>query len=230
MRRWYALGLGGLLGALGLVTEQVLAGGPLVRFDYAVHDRRFDLRYPHAHEVMSYLVMLGQRGPALAPVLVAAVVLARRARSWRPVVVPGLALLALTVLVGAGKLWTGRLRPADGSAAVFASGGIIYPSGHAANVVLSGGLLVWLLVRYGPVRRLAPGLALTALASLVVGIGCVYLDTHWVSDLLAGWLTGAAVLLATMWVDRSAPARHDRQGIGHRTGTPSPVDQGTLTR
>lgn len=203
IRHRYALGLGAVLAAFALVTEQVVRSGPLVRLDYAVHDRRVDLHYPHAYDAMYYLVMIGQRGLALAPALVAAALLARRVRSWRPVVVLGLAVLALNLLVGAGKLYTERPKPADGSAAVFVPGGIIFPSGHAANVVLTWGLLAYLLVQYGPVRRVAPGMALTALAALIVGVASVYLDTHWVSDILAGWLAGTAVLVATVWADRS---------------------------
>jgi hypothetical protein len=33
-----------------------------------------------------------------------------------------------------------------------------------------------------------------------VGLCTVYLDTHWVSDVLGGWIAGVLVLIALPWV------------------------------
>jgi membrane-associated phospholipid phosphatase len=37
---------------------------------------------------------------------------------------------------------------------------------------------------------------------LIVGIGSIYLDTHWVTDILSGWLSGIAILMVTIALDR----------------------------
>ena len=43
-----------------------------------------------------------------------------------------------------------------------------------------------------------------------MSIAAVYLDHHWVIDVLAGWATAViAVFLARRWVAMASPARHD---------------------
>jgi hypothetical protein len=43
-----------------------------------------------------------------------------------------------------------------------------------------------------------------------VGLTTIYLGTHWVSDVLAGWAAGALILLA---VPALMPAAHRAEGI-----------------
>ena len=214
-RHRFAVIFGLALIALTWIVEQVLASGSLVTLDYTVHYLRLDLRYPQIYTTMFYLVMIGQRGPTAIPALAVTVLLAWRQRSWRPLVLFGGSLFALNLLVAAGKFATARLKPADSSAALF-DGGTIFPSGHASNVVLTWGIVAYLLVHYGPVRRLRVGAIATAVASLIVGVASIYLDTHWVSDILAGWLTGLLILMAAIAVDR----RHPPATGQHRSGTP----------
>lgn len=197
-------------GATVFVIEQVLVSGTLVDFDYYVHYLRLDQRYPSVYNPIFYLVMLGQRGPTAIPAFVVACILAWRRRSWRPALALGLSLLTLNLIVGVGKLWTARLKPSDNSTALF-SGGIIFPSGHASNVVVTWGVVAYLLVRYGPLRKYWPGALVTTIATLIVGLSSIYLDTHWVSDILAGWLLGLAIVMATVWLDRRVPAGWSRR-------------------
>jgi len=205
IRHRFAITLTSVLLALTAITQQVLVMGPLVSGDYAVHNLRIDLRYPQFYDAMLYLVMVGQRGPTAIPAIVLAVALAVRARTWRPVLLLGFALLALNCAVGLVKLSVARALPADNTAAVFVNNGIIYPSGHASNVIVTWGIATYLLVRYGPMKRYEIGVVVTATASLIVGIGSIYLDTHWVSDILAGWLSGIAILMITVALDRRFP-------------------------
>lgn len=205
IRRRFAITLTVVLVALTVITQQVLVMGPLVSGDYRVHNLHFDLRYPQFYDAMLYLVMIGQRGPTAIPVLILAAVLARRMRNWRPLFVLGFALLSLNVVVGTAKLCIARALPADNTAAVFVNNGIIYPSGHASNVVVTWGIATYLLARYGPLKRYDIGIAITVMASLIVGIGSIYLDTHWVTDILSGWLSGIAILMITIALDRHYP-------------------------
>ena len=69
-----------------------------------------------------------------------------------------------------------------------------FPSGHALTATVSCGLLLWLLHRYGasrPVRRAA--LAVAVVSVLGVGFTRLYLGVHWPSDVVGGWLLGAAL-------------------------------------
>jgi membrane-associated phospholipid phosphatase len=152
--------------------------------------------------VLKY-VMLGQRGPSSHVAFVYLVYRAIRLRSWRPLVLFITALTMLNVTVGAIKLATGRLGPAltTHPRAVF-DGGDIFPSGHTSNAVVIFGVLAMVAVEY---RR--AWIALAVFVSTTVGLSTIFLDTHWVTDVLGGWLAGVLVLLALpatyAWVEQS---------------------------
>ncbi|MCQ6554723.1 phosphatase PAP2 family protein [Streptomyces sp. C10-9-1] len=85
-----------------------------------------------------------------------------------------------------------------------------FPSGHAMTAALGCGLLVWLVRRWSPSRRLLAAAAAAAAVSIAgVGLTRVYLGVHWPSDVLAGWLLGlAAAALAVYGAERrTAPRR-----------------------
>ena len=120
------------------------------------------------------------------------------ARDLRPLVALATATLLLNASVGLVKTVIGRLGPLQlgpaalgpGGSAVFAHG-TIFPSGHAANAVVTWGLLAWLARAHRRLWGIAAGLLAAS-----VGLTTLYLGTHWVSDVLAGWVAGGLVLLA----------------------------------
>lgn len=202
---WLRLSAVVVTALLVFVCWQVVASGFMVTFDYWMHWVRPDQRFPQFYGPMYYVVMLGQRGPTAIPAMGLAVLLSVRRRLLRPFLLVGLSLLALNFVVGVQKLYFARLMPSDNSAAVFA-GGIIFPSGHTANVVLTWGIVAVALLRYGPLRNARAAATVVAVVSLVVGCASIYLDTHWVTDILAGWLNGALVLIVAAAIDRRYPA------------------------
>jgi membrane-associated phospholipid phosphatase len=145
------------------------------------------------------LAVIGQRAYSAPVLLVVAVFLSWRRRIWRPFTLALIGLLALNVVVGAMKLAIARPSPRTGDFLAF-GGGTDFPSGHTSNTVLTWGLVAWLLLAFSrPVptltrQRVAYGLV--ALASVVVGFASLYLRTHWLSDIVAGWAVGFLILVA----------------------------------
>ncbi|MEU8701988.1 phosphatase PAP2 family protein [Streptomyces sp. NPDC048680] len=70
-----------------------------------------------------------------------------------------------------------------------------FPSGHAMTAAVSCGLLLWLLHRRGAGPRMwRAALAAAWVSVLGVGVTRLYLGVHWPSDVLGGWLLGAALV------------------------------------
>jgi undecaprenyl-diphosphatase len=92
-----------------------------------------------------------------------------------------------------------------------------FPSGHSLfSFVLYGLIAYSVLTRRDPLPR---RLILTfACATLVLGIGLsrIYLGMHWPTDVLAGYLTAAIWLAASIAIDRlwRASFAHSRAGLG----------------
>jgi YegS/Rv2252/BmrU family lipid kinase len=84
-----------------------------------------------------------------------------------------------------------------------------FPSGHAASTAALAGILIVLavmLIRRAGLRRAVCGGAF-ALA-LIVGADRVLLGRHFPSDVLGGWLLGAAVVLLWLGLYSPVPRRH----------------------
>jgi membrane-associated phospholipid phosphatase len=195
------------------VLVDIFVEGPLTKLDVAFYKW-------HPHESVAGLHRwawlydkFGQRSVLLPILLLVAGVLARRHRTWRPLVLAFTSFFILNVVVGVMKIVIGRTETHTGDPSVL-NGGIIFPSGHSSNMVLTGGVLVYLLSRYTdhpPVRRV---IALwTALTSLTIATS-LYLATHWISDLIGGVLVGGLLLQAVIIFDRkTAHVRDDPPAI-----------------
>ncbi|MFI9155979.1 phosphatase PAP2 family protein [Kitasatospora aureofaciens] len=177
-----------------LVLAGVLLNTDLVDLDWSVRLLRPYERWPSLEPVLNAWVVVGQRGPSAIAAFAWLLWRARRLGRLRPLLVMGVALLLLNITVGAVKIVTGRLGPHYaqyvGSPELF-SGGTIFPSGHTANAVVTWGVLAYLAVRW---RR--TGAVIAAATACSIGLTTVYLGTHWVSDVLAGWAAGLLVLLS----------------------------------
>ncbi|MDT0381860.1 phosphatase PAP2 family protein [Streptomyces sp. DSM 42041] len=186
-----------------LIVAAVLLTTELVRWDWQLMLLRPYKQWPEFHAFLDYFVVLGQRGPTA--VLVAAWLGWRswRQRTLRPLLVLASALLVLNVSVGAVKIGLGRLGPhyatQVGSAELFA-GGDIFPSGHTANAVVTWGILAYLATTPRARRVLS---VVAAVFALGVGATTVYLGTHWLSDVLLGWVAGLIILLGLPWCEPS---------------------------
>ncbi len=174
----------------------VVRWSPFLDIDRDVFHLDLIQRYPGWFYPLHTYVMLGQRAPATVVALPWFLWRSWKSRSPRPLVMLATALIVLNLSVGVVKLATGRLGPhATPKVHAVFEGGDIFPSGHVSNAVVLYGLIAMLAVSY---RRLVFWSAV--FVSVTVGLSTVYLDTHWVSDVLGGWLAGVLVLIVLPWV------------------------------
>jgi YegS/Rv2252/BmrU family lipid kinase len=129
-------------------------------------------------------------------VITAVVAIALATKGYRRAAIWTIGVMATTgILVVVLKQLIGRDRP------VFENPLIVYnsysfPSGHAAGIAGAIGVAIVLtrmLVRRRGVRRLA--LVLSLVVGLLVGADRIFLGVHNVSDVVAGYLLGAGVVL-----------------------------------
>jgi membrane-associated phospholipid phosphatase len=196
----------------GLITQQVLANTWIRRVDEWIYNREFLLVTPGKTPTLVMLVDdLGLRSVTALVLLVTATLIGRRFKSWRPFNLSLLSLLLLNLTVGASKLLFGRTKPQTGFDLVFTDSGLSYPSGHAANAILTWGIFAYLIFRYSH-KEPFEGMRLTLFVSIITAGVCLaslYRNTHWFSDLLGGLFIGSALLVLIIAIDRSI--KSDRQ-------------------
>jgi membrane-associated phospholipid phosphatase len=205
--KWSTLFFAGFI----VVTQQVITNGPLIALDARIANAgRTD--FPSWIDfILMRIDDLGLRGLTSIALLIAAFYIARRFKTWRPLNLAILSLIALNLTVGLSKLLIGRTKPQLNVDLIYA-GGLSYPSGHASNALLSWGVLAYLIYRYAHVDRYRGRLASTgvALISLSVCVVSLFRNTHWLSDLVGGLFIGAALLVMVIAVDRFVPSNSQR--------------------
>jgi membrane-associated phospholipid phosphatase len=201
--RWSALLFGGFL----LVTQQVYTYGPLTYFDKKINSSSKPQFEGLAGFILRRLDDLGLRGVTATALLIVAVFIAWKFKTWRPLNLAILSLISLNLVVGFFKFWLGRTKPKVGIDLLH-FGGMSYPSGHASNALLTWGVLAYLIYRYAHVDRYQGRLASAGVAtiSLTVCVVSLVRDTHWFSDLLGGLFIGGALLVMVIAIDRYWPS------------------------
>lgn len=202
--RWSVLFFIGFL----FITAQVLRTGPLITWDEKINKTprpRFD---GFSGFLLRRIDDLGLRWLTATILLLAAAYIAYKFKTWRPLNLALLSLLALNLIVGTFKILLGRTKPRLGVDLIHA-GGMSYPSGHASNAVLSWGILAYLIYRYAKVDRYQGRLASAGvvLLSLTICVVSLIRHTHWFTDLLAGLFIGTSILIAVIAVDRFVPSK-----------------------
>ena len=113
-------------------------------------------------------------------------------RRWRALAAWVLTWACAEVILSAAKVYFHRGRPPS---PLVATVGYSFPSGHAVVGAATAVALVLVLVPPGRERRKWEAAAIAF--AFVMGFSRVYLDAHWLSDVVAGVLLGTGVALGS---------------------------------
>lgn len=192
----------GLLAAY-LVLALAAAQQQFLPFDRSVRGWVQPMRSGWLDVSMEAVSFLGDPAGLIPLILIASAILWRASRHWAlllPVLMAGTGVLQL-----AGKWAADRPRP---NAAPWG-----FPSGHVLSLAVFFGILAFLLVTLsGRHRRWRASACLACGAAVgLVAASRIYLDMHWLSDVIGGFALGAAYLLivigAAQALARRAAAR-----------------------
>ena len=182
----------------GVLLQQVTSDGPFTAFDVDVArwlNRRVSPR-EWAVDVAQFVSFLGKPIFLIFAIGVPGLWIAWR-REWRLVTFLAVTCIGGGLVSTAVKLAVGRGRPVvdDPVATAF---GQSFPSGHAMASLVCYGALLLVFLPLAP-RRLRH-LLVVSTAGLVVAIGVtrLALGLHFTTDVLAGYVLGAAWLIASV--------------------------------
>lgn len=159
-------------------------------FDRAVRDWVFAHRPPWSVDIARGITTLGSRTVLIVAAAIVVVLLIVRGARLRPLLV-AVVPLCLIELPGVLRDWYRIPRPPGGIAADLSFG---FPSGHTTGSTVLALVIGYVLARELGARRL--GWTIALLIPLAVGISRVYLDVHWASDVIGGWLIGSICAVA----------------------------------
>lgn len=205
--------LGAAIFAAGfLAIAEDLTAPASFAIDRIVSARLHAVASPALTRLMWVATLLADTRTATVETIAVMLGLAVWGRPRRAVFV-GLLMAVGTALANGLKDVFVRPRPPVSLALVASPQSFSFPSGHAmAAVLLAGSLALLLLASRRPMREKIAGVALAAVATVLVGLSRVYLGVHWFSDVAASWLLGAALLAAggpalLAWERFGTPAR-----------------------
>lgn len=211
--------------------------GPLYRADHEAAEWFNSLVAPH-HPLVTVLQAVTDLGgrPVLIWLVTIAVVgllIRRQSRLAVYLIITGVGGLILDPSL---KALVGRLRPVV-DVPVASAPGNSFPSGHAlGSFVAYGALLLVFLPAVAP-RWRKPAIALAGLLVVLIGLTRIALGVHFVSDVLGGWLLGAAWLGITAYAfrlwrrERGRPVPPLTEGLEPEAGeeiTPAPAEEHVL--
>ena len=190
-----------------VVTIQVLTKSYLYDFDHWIKGLKHHTFRGMPSHIIIAIDDLGLRSLTTTVLVAFSLFIGLRFKTWRPLNLSILAFVALNGVVGLSKLLFGRAKPRL-ALDLLHSGGLSYPSGHAANALMTWGLLSYLIYRYSH-RAPFTGVNLNWLVGVITVSVCtvsLIRNTHWFSDLLGGVLLGGSILVFLVAVDRAWPS------------------------
>ena len=188
------LGAAGILLAVYVILAIDASHHQFLPLDRSVREWVQPIRSGGLDLSMETVSLLGEPAGLVPLILVASAVLWRASRRWAlllPILMAGTGALQL-----AGKWAADRPRP---NAAPWG-----FPSGHVLSLVVFFGVTAFLLITLSEHRRRLRVLACFSCGAVVglVAVSRIYLDMHWLSDVIGGFTLGSAYLLIALWASQ----------------------------
>jgi membrane-associated phospholipid phosphatase len=216
---WSVLLLLGCVLALFLVGRHPAAAAPettvwfVGALDVAVYDLVGEIRAVPVTWAFRILAVIGAGAITIPLRTVASVVLISQ-RRWRAFSAFVLTWISAEILLTVLKAWFHRGRPPDPLVSTNLS--FSFPSGHAVAGAATAVALVLAFLPAGRERRHWEWIAVVF--SFAMAFSRVYLNAHWLSDVVAGVLLGSGV--AIFW---AAAVTEFRDMWWRRHGRPIPI-------
>lgn len=178
--------------AFGETVEAVIQSDDVAVLDSPVTRWLVARRTPWLTTVMHGVTNLASAWFVALLLVVVTIVLRRGGHSWSVVLLPTLSAAGAAILVTTIKLLIARPRPTVGEV-VAAAEGFAFPSGHSAQAVATYAVLAWLVAHLAATRTMRIAAWLTgAVIIVLIGLSRLYLGVHWLSDVIGGYIIGAA--------------------------------------
>ncbi|MBR3785797.1 MAG: phosphatase PAP2 family protein [Firmicutes bacterium] len=192
--RWTIMGCA--LICFGVIASQVVQN-PVIAFDETIRFWVYEQRSPFLSAIFIPVTYMGN----WQTITVLAAILILIPKTRRTIGLPFAVIsLSSTVVYKVVKDIFERPRP-ELDVRLIPQGGFSFPSGHSMNCIVCFGILIYLIRRYCPNRKVANVLTVL-LALLIIGIGTsrVYVGVHFPTDVLGGWSLGLAFLMGSILI------------------------------
>ena len=168
------------------------------------------LRTPVTDNVMLAITFLGE-SKVLLPLTLTLFIWLGYTKRWRT----ALHVLALGIFAVVGTEFFKHLVNSPRPWGILHSPkGASFPSGHATLSIVYFIGIGLLLVKAFKIRRPRMFYGMIALLILAIGVSRIYLNAHWFTDVLGGWLLGAAILtFITLSYNRKTELPLPRKGL-----------------
>lgn len=190
------------------IVDEVVGQARVVALDRQLQETMALLLSDRLTEIFIFITDLGgTRGTVIGVILVGIPLLLRR-RWWSAFGLVFATAGGGLVVLGL-KAFFARARPVE---SIVHAGGYAFPSGHAFSAMVFFGYLIYLSYKHfrSPIVH-----ALTTIVSftmiVLIGASRVYLNVHWVTDVLGGFLAGFAWLLLSILIVRHVEWPHRRR-------------------
>ena len=194
-----------LLGGVVLLAAAVTASGTVVSLDATMgHIARLAAGEISPH--VSFVVSTLGGTDLVLPLTAAAVLVLLILRHWGSALLLAMAVLSTQAVVTLIKVTVERPRPALNGTMAEASG-YSFPSAHSATGMALYATLTLLAARACTGRARVAIVAVGTSVIGAIGLSRVLLAAHYPIDVLAGWLTGGALVMASWLLVRRVGLR-----------------------